>query len=1608
MMLYVTTQQGKVIFVDGNTVIDIDGAKKKIVANDYFHSGAKIYIEDNTQFIISYADGSIYSNNPTTDPAQEQSNLASIDEIQSLQNLIESGEDPTLELPETTAGGSGNEGGFDFTSLIRTADETLAASGHDTKGFQFISAPVDEDPLSTLEELPTPSLSSSSLTFSESQLPQGSTPTNNELNQMSSIFFTPQSGILSLSINGEVIFANGVFEGPLNLATASGLLTITGLNINTGLISYSYTLNSAFNHTETDIHTDIFTLSLVNTQGETASSRISINLLDDNPSGQNDLEEIDEDTSLVVGDVLNNDTLGADSANITQITNSTGESNSVFQSTVISGSFGTLTISADGSYTYQLSTELDTVQSLTVGEIITEIFTYQLTDSDGDSTELTLSINIRGTNDAPIITPPDDRNRDGYDAGTTIESGNLDDGTPVAGVSIAIGTLEATDVDNQASLNWSGNTSGLYGTFTIDATTGEWVYTLDNNLADSLIEGQVIEESFIVTVTDEFDKSDTHTVIITINGTNDSPVITSQLADATGMVQEVNDPNVASASGTLTATDVDTGAILQWSGNDISALGGFTIDPDTGTWTYTLNNSAADYLAEGEQVVETFLVTVIDEFDAIDTQIVTITITGTNDAPVITPAVDSPGDGYDTGTATEAGNLDDGTPVAGVSTATGTLEATDVDNQASLSWSGNTSGAFGAFTIDTITGEWVYTLDNNLADSLIEGQVVEESFIVTVTDEFGESDTHTVTITINGTNDSPIITSTAEDASGDVLEAGVQEGGNTPEPGTLQTAGILTAHDVDQGAILTWYGNAAGTYGNFSIDPNTGSWTYLLNDNDLVDSLASGEQHEEIFLVTVIDEFGAITTQEVTVLVTGTNDLPILNLDDSGGVTRNATTPNLNDTGILSFSDVDTGDTHTISESYLNNINWSGGLISDQLSAAQITSLIDGFSVDINGWDYTILNTLVQFLAEDETITLSFNVTVTDNNGAYDTETVNIAIYGTNDDPVLIVTPLGSVTEDASNPMLNDSGTLSYTDGNATDTHTVIEIYNSDINWNGGALESQLSTAEIASLIDGFNVNNSGWTYSIPNALVQFLALGETITLSFNITVTDNRGGSDTELVTITINGTNDNPVLTTDTTGSVTEDLNVINLLLSDSGNLSFTDVDVTDTHTVSQTLTGPVLWSDGSLSQAQIDAFVAGFSVDNSGWGYNIDNSLVQFLALGETIALSFDVTVTDNDGGSDTQTVSLTINGTNDEPVLTVDISGSVTEDDSSPNLTDSGTLSFTDVDVNNTHSTSEVYNSDISWSHGTLSDELSALEIQSLIDGFTVDSDNWDYSILNSLVQFLALGETITLSFDVTVTDNDGGSDTQTVSLTINGTNDEPVLTVDISGSVTEDNSSPNLTDSGALSFTDVDVNNTHSTSEMYNSDISWSHGTLSDELSALEIQSLIDGFSFDSNGWDYSILNSLVQFLALGETITLSFDVTVTDNDGGSDTQTVSLTINGTNDEPVLTVDISGSVTEDDSSPNLTDSGTLSFTDVDVNNTHSTSEVYNSDISWSHGTLSDELSALEIQSLIDGFSFDSNGWDYSILNSLVQFLALGETITLSFVLTVTDNDASLDT
>ncbi|GAM58016.1 T1SS secreted agglutinin RTX [Vibrio ishigakensis] len=86
----------------------------------------------------------------------------------------------------------------------------------------------------------------------------------------------------------------------------------------------------------------------------------------------------------------------------------------------------------------------------------------------------------------------------------------------------------------------------------------------------------------------------------------------------------------------------------------------------------------------------------------------------------------------------------------------------------------------------------------------------------------------------------------------------------------------VTASDVDHGAVLTYSPDSLqGTYGSFTLNPSSGTWTYTLDSQHHQD-LAVGEKHTETMLVTVKDEHGASTTQQVTVEVTGTNDRPVI------------------------------------------------------------------------------------------------------------------------------------------------------------------------------------------------------------------------------------------------------------------------------------------------------------------------------------------------------------------------------------------------------------------------------------------------------------------------------------------------------------------------------------------------------------------------------------------------------------------------------------------------------------------------------------------------------------------------------------------------------------
>ncbi|MGB7520642.1 MAG: tandem-95 repeat protein, partial [Spirulinaceae cyanobacterium] len=154
-----------------------------------------------------------------------------------------------------------------------------------------------------------------------------------------------------------------------------------------------------------------------------------------------------------------------------------------------------------------------------------------------------------------------------------------------------------------------------------------------------------------------------------------------------------------------------------------------------------------------------------------------------------------------------------------------------------------------------------------------------------------------------------------------------------------------------------------------------------------------------------------------------------------------------------------------------------------------------------------------------------------------------------------------------------------------------------------------------------------------------------------------------------------------------------------------------------------------------------------------FNYDpNGQFESLAVGETTIDSFSYTIDDGNGNTDTATVNITINGVNDVPVanddnLTIDedtplTTASFLDNDSDTDSSD--TLIFTSLDTNNT---------------------LGQVSIGA--------ANNITYNP-NNAFDYLAPGETATDSFTYTIDDGNGGTDTATVTLNINGVNDAPTI------------------------------------------------------------------------------------------------------------------------------------------------------------------------------------------------------------------------------------------
>ncbi|WP_090060765.1 ExeM/NucH family extracellular endonuclease [Celeribacter neptunius] len=160
------------------------------------------------------------------------------------------------------------------------------------------------------------------------------------------------------------------------------------------------------------------------------------------------------------------------------------------------------------------------------------------------------------------------------------------------------------------------------------------------------------------------------------------------------------------------------------------------------------------------------------------------------------------------------------------------------------------TSALGA-TVSFENGEITY-LPGAAFDALAEGEVVTDSFTYTVDDGFGGSDVATVTVTVTGTNDAPVLS---------LSDAAISSDENT----TVIDAGV-SASDVDTGAVLS-YSLAGADAALFSIDAETGEISFNTAPDFEAPADADGDNLYELEVI-VTDEFGASDSAALTVSVT--------------------------------------------------------------------------------------------------------------------------------------------------------------------------------------------------------------------------------------------------------------------------------------------------------------------------------------------------------------------------------------------------------------------------------------------------------------------------------------------------------------------------------------------------------------------------------------------------------------------------------------------------------------------------------------------------------------------------------------------------------------------
>jgi VCBS repeat-containing protein len=1182
---------------------------------------------------------------------------------------------------------------------------------------------------------------------------------------------------------------------------------------------------------------------------------------------------------------------------------------------------------------------------------------------------------------------------------------------------------------------------------------------------------------------------------------------------------------VLKSGGTLTAAQLD--ALL--AGFSFDTPGGITVESTTTAggsidWTYAVGNEAVDFLAAGEVITLAFDVRINDGIFSV-TQTVTVTVTGTNDQPVIE------------GTSVLAGTITEQTDTTGAPkslTAEGQIVLSDVDvtdthtaSQSFVSavWSGGTNPTAdpGTLVVSALnqsadTADWTYAVADSALDFLSAGETLIITYDVIVQDD---SETGTaasavsqIVVTITGTNDAPVIDATAGASSSELVDS-------TLSLAAVTAFGQLTFTDVD----LSDTGHSASVVGAvtrsgesdglsilgiplpdsilrafLTIDAIAkpagsadGSIDYSFSVPDLTfDYLAKGQSVTLTYTVELSDGDGGVTTQQVPITITGTNDRPeiLFAATASGRENRNQTGSDAPEThnGIMLFFDADRDDVgHSADSVFAGATGVTAGLdISLIENAVSIGSVSKAINTQFGSlrWNFAAVDRAFDYLSAGQQVTLTYTVTLDDNEGEANsttTSTVSVTITGTNDRPVIMSgAQTGSVEETADVVGGADpdpaaaTGIISFLDVDLSDdpeaSHDGGTVTNMSFAHGYTPTDEQIAAlragftlddAAVANFSNTTGVGSTGWTYQVANDVVDFLGDGDSVELTYVVTIDDGKGGTVTQNVVVTVIGTSDAPTVSAADDFVVSEeDLTNGNsdaLIFTGDVGLNFNDYSSVGLSARLKTSGAIPLDSAGDLILLSSDGLQLGYSLltrpsagqqilsgfnfrtgeiifvldvkivaDGSG-GFKVEYTFelrgnLDHIGPGDGTSMPLDFTVTATNSAGETAENTFTVTINDDAPDAA---NVTATMEENTATLISLVEGDGADLDPGDTYISGA---DDVTVTLGTPTYSNLPAGVVPGAPGLSLvqTATGYDVSITpGTAFDALAEGESLLMEIPFTVEDGDGDTVTKVITVTVTGTNDQPVISAqtDVSEVVTETDAA--LSTTGSFDVSDADVTDVLTiTGVTVAASGSGVNAAMPDSATLLALFGPSSGVAIDglsSTGtvnWTFDAGSGLFDYLKAGESLELTYTVNVADGHGGTVEQDIAITIEGTNDAPVISpvtqpaaVAEAGDASAQDIAPV---SGTLSVTDLDAGDTL-TAQAGTPVISWSGGTLSAAqqsalMAALGTGALTLGTAVSNGGaagigysWDPAAAD--LDFLAESQTLTVRYDVSVSDGSAT---